>query len=94
MQSAADYLGFTAATCTTAAFLPQAAKVWRERAAAGISTGMYVIFIIGVALWLCYGIVLNAWPIIIANALTLLQAASILVMKWHFERPRPLHEPA
>jgi MtN3 and saliva related transmembrane protein len=87
MYSATDYLGFTAATCTTAAFLPQAIKVWQERAAAGISFGMYIIFVIGVTLWLCYGILLDAWPIIVANGLTLLLATSILFMKWYFERP-------
>ena len=87
MQSAVDYLGFFAATCTTSAFIPQAIKVWRQRSAADISLGMYLIFMLGVALWLCYGILLGAWPIILANAITLLLAGSILAMKWHFERP-------
>ena len=87
MQSVTEYLGYTAATCTTAAFLPQALKVWQQRAAAGISFGMYVIFVIGVALWLCYGVLLGAWPIIVANGVTLLLAAGILFMKWYFERP-------
>jgi MtN3 and saliva related transmembrane protein len=93
MYSVTDYLGFTAATCTTAAFLPQAFKVWQQRAAAGISFGMYVIFVIGVALWLGYGILLGAWPIIVANGLTLLLAASILFMKWYFERPDSERKP-
>ena len=86
MLSAIDYLGFAAASCTTASFLPQALKVWRERSAAGISMGMYLIFIVGVALWLCYGLLLRAWPVVAANAVTLLLASAIVVMKWHFER--------
>ena len=83
-----DHLGFAAAACTTCAFIPQVLLVWRERAAAGISTGMYLIFIVGVALWFWYGVVLGAWPVIIANGLTLVLAASVLLMKWYFERPR------
>jgi MtN3 and saliva related transmembrane protein len=81
-----DFLGFAAAICTTCSFIPQVWLVWRERAATGVSSGMYSIFIVGVALWLFYGIRLGAWPMIIANCLTLVLATSILLMKWRFER--------
>ena len=83
---AADYLGFAAAACTTCAFIPQVLLVWRQRSAAGISAGMYLIFSFGVLLWFCYGLTIGAWPIVIANGATLLLASSVLVMKWRFER--------
>jgi len=86
MSSAVDYLGFAAATCTTCSFIPQVRLVWRQRAADGISLGMYMILTFGVFLWLCYGLLIGAWPVVIANGLTLLLASSVLVMKWHFER--------
>ena len=86
MIPATDWLGFVAAAFTTSAFLPQAVKVWRSRSAGDISLGMYLILITGIALWLTYGVLLDAWPIIIANGLTLLLAGSILLMKWHFGR--------
>ena len=35
----------------------------------------------GVALWLVYGVVLAAWPIVVANAITLALAGTILGMK-------------
>lgn len=89
MQIDVDMLGFAAASCTTCSFIPQVWLVWRERAAAGISTGMYSIFSFGVFLWLCYGVMITAWPIIIANTVTLLLALSVLTMKWHFERLAP-----
>jgi MtN3 and saliva related transmembrane protein len=47
----------------------------------GISLGMYASFTVGVALWLAYGVVLGAWPIVVANAITLVLAVSILLMK-------------
>ena len=86
-----DHLGFLAASCTTLAFVPQVLMVWRERAAAGISTGMYLIFIFGVALWFLYGIALHAWPVIIANGATFVLASSVLLMKWRFERTGQSH---
>lgn len=82
-----DHLGFAAAVCTTSAFVPQVLLVWRQRGAPGISTGMYLMFIAGVAMWLMYGLALKSWPVVIANAVTLLLASAILGMKWYFERP-------
>jgi MtN3 and saliva related transmembrane protein len=42
---------------------------------------MYGTFTAGVACWLVYGLLLGAWPIVIANCITLTLAAAILVMK-------------
>jgi MtN3 and saliva related transmembrane protein len=88
MNVNAEHLGFLAAVCTTGAFVPQVAMVWRQRGAPGISTGMYLLFIAGVALWCGYGLVIGAWPIVIANGTTLVLAASVLAMKVYFERAR------
>ena len=65
-----DLLGYIAATLTTVAFVPQAWKTFRSRDVSGISLGMYSLFTAGVALWLVYGILMVAWPIIIANSIT------------------------
>jgi MtN3 and saliva related transmembrane protein len=79
--SLVDWVGFGAATLTTVAFIPQALLTWRTRKADGVSLGMYSVFIVGIVLWLCYGILLTAWPIILANIITLALASFILVMK-------------
>jgi MtN3 and saliva related transmembrane protein len=47
---------------------------------------MYSVFTLGVALWLLYGVMLAAWPIVIANAVTLTLAATILGMKLRYRR--------
>ena len=88
MQFDVDHLGFAAAACTTGAFVPQVWVVWRQRGAPGLSIGMYLMLIAGVAMWLMYGLALDAWPIVIANAITLLLACAILVMKLFFEQAR------
>ena len=79
-----DLIGYAAATLTTIAFIPQVLYTWRIRSAHGISFGMYAIFTSGVALWLAYGVLLDAWPIIVANAITLALVLSVLVMKMRF----------
>ena len=76
-----DWLGYAAATLTTAAFIPQAWLTFRTRDVSGISLSMYSVFTLGVALWLLYGLALQAWPIVAANCVTLVLAGSILVMK-------------
>jgi len=79
-----DLIGYLAATLTTCSFLPQALHTFRTRDVSGISLGMYSVFTSGVALWLAYGVVLQAWPIVIANAITLVLASAILGMKLRF----------
>ena len=79
-----DWIGSAAATLTTTSFIPQAWKIWRTRHTADISLGMYALFTFGIALWLAYGILLERWPIIIANSITLLLAGAVLVMKLKF----------
>lgn len=76
-----NLIGFAAATLTTLAFIPQTLKSWRTRNLAGISLTMYSLFTLGVALWLIYGIFLESWPIIIANAITLVLAGTVLFLK-------------
>ena len=79
-----EIIGLTAAACTTASFVPQVITTWKLRSGAGLSLGMYVLFITGLVLWLLYGIVLANWPIILANVATLSLALSILIMKIYF----------
>ena len=76
-----ELIGYAAAILTTASFVPQALHTFQTKDVRGISLGMYSAFTLGVALWLVYGVLLSAWPIVIANAVTLALAASILVMK-------------
>ena len=79
-----DLIGFMAAVLTTASFVPQAWHTFRTRDVRGISLVMYSVFTAGVACWLAYGWLAGAWPIIIANLITLLLAAAILVMKLRY----------
>lgn len=81
-----DWVGYIAATLTTASFVPQVWHTFRTRDVRGISLGMYSAMLTGVALWLAYGVLLNAWPIIIANTVSLTLTAAILAMKLVYGR--------
>ena len=81
-----DLIGTLAAVLTTISFLPQALHTFRTKDVRGISLGMYSAFTLGVALWLVYGLLLGAWPVVVANAITLLLALAILTMKLRFGR--------
>jgi len=74
-------LGLIAGVLTTAAFIPQAVKTWKSRNTRDISLGMFAIFCAGTLLWLLYGIRIGALPVIIANAVTLVLALTILGFK-------------
>jgi MtN3 and saliva related transmembrane protein len=75
------FIGYFAAMLTTCAFLPQAWRIYKTKNTQAISIWMYLIFSLGVFLWLIYGFLIGAWPIVVANGVTLLLSTWILWMK-------------
>ncbi len=74
-------LGYFAAFSTTCSFIPQVVHTIKTKDTEAISLGMYSFFVFGVLLWLIYGVLVNDFPIIIANTITLALASIILSMK-------------
>ena len=74
-------IGLAAGILTTIAFLPQLILTAKTRATKDISLGMFVTFCVGVLLWLIYGLMIQALPVILANGVTLVLAGAILVLK-------------
>ena len=87
-----EMIGFVAAFFTSASFLPQAIMVIRTRKTDGLSLTMYMMFTLGIALWLTYGLATVAWPLICANTVTITLASCILSImlgnKWKAGQPR------
>ena len=79
-----ETIGYLAATLTTGSFVPQAWQTFRTRDVSGISLGMYSVFVAGSVLWLTYGLMIAAVPVVIANAVTLGLALAILAMKLRY----------
>ena len=81
-----ENIGFVAAFCTTAAFVPQLLRVLKLRSARDISLGTFLLFSIGVALWLLYGISIGSKPVIASNLVTLILSLNILYLKLRYDR--------
>ena len=76
-----EVIGFAAGIGTTIAFLPQVIKIWKTKSTKDISLIMFVVFSIGVFLWLVYGILIDSIPVIIANFITFILTFIILIFK-------------
>lgn len=76
-----EWIGYTAAFFTTAAYVPQAMKVLRERHTQSLSLGMYAMMSTGIACWFIYGIMLGSPSLMLANGITFVLAFTILLMK-------------
>ncbi|MDX1470123.1 MAG: SemiSWEET transporter [Flavobacteriaceae bacterium] len=74
-----ELIGFTAAILTTAAFLPQVYKIWKTKDVKALSLPMYLMFFLGVGLWLTYGIMIESPSLIVANGITVVSALFILI---------------
>ena len=75
-----DILGGVAGVLTTVAFFPQVWKVVTTKSTQDLSLGMFILFCIGVFLWLIFGLFLGSLPVILSNLITLVSA---LIILWH-----------
>jgi len=74
-------IGSLAALASMISFIPQAWRVIKTRRTDELSASMWLISSIGFALWTVYGVALRMWPLIIENAVCLVLASFILMMK-------------
>ncbi|UPT71904.1 MAG: SemiSWEET transporter [Flavobacterium sp. JAD_PAG50586_2] len=79
-------LGLLAAGFTTAANIPQTYVIIREKSARNISAVTYSLLLLGVLLWVVYGILKSDWPIIIANGISSLTSIMILILNFSTQK--------
>jgi MtN3 and saliva related transmembrane protein len=77
-------VGVGAGLCSIASFVPQIAKIWRERDASGVSLRMFAVTVTAFILWTTYGILQGSWPIAVSNALCLALAGVIVALRLRF----------
>jgi MtN3 and saliva related transmembrane protein len=79
-------LGTMAGFCTTAAFVPQLVKIWRQ-GGRDLSYGMLSLYLVGVLLWFWYGLLLHAQAVVLANLVTAILIAIATGLKaWTAKR--------
>ncbi len=85
-----EAIGIVAGILTTLSFIPQVIKIWQSRSAEDISTTMFLLFLVGILLWLLYGLLRDSLAIILANSVTIVLVVTILVLKYRFSHtPSP-----
>lgn len=76
-----DILGYAAGILVVISLLPQAIKSRKTKSTKDISLRRYIIYAMGLILWITYAIIINNWPIAIMNSVGLILALSILSLK-------------
>lgn len=84
-MSGIQILGMIAGTITSITFLPQVIKVWKSRSAKDLSLVMLILLLIGVSLWLVYGLVIADGAIIYTNSMVLTMTLILLFFKMKYK---------
>lgn len=85
-------LGTLAALCTTGAFVPQIWKIHKQ-GGEDLSYGMLGVYLVGVLLWLAYGVKLGAQAVIWANTTAAILVLIAIVMKaLHSSHTAQIHD--
>jgi MtN3 and saliva related transmembrane protein len=71
-------LGTVAGLCTTASFVPQVVKAWREGDTQAISLRMYWVSLVAFVLWVVHGLMVERMPIVVFNALNVILGGLVL----------------
>jgi MtN3 and saliva related transmembrane protein len=78
-------LGLAAGTITSVTFLPQVIHVWKTKSAKDLSLTMLLLLMLGVIMWLTYGILAKDTAIIYTNSMVLIMSIVLLIFKLKFK---------
>ncbi|MFC2056546.1 SemiSWEET family sugar transporter [Chloroflexota bacterium] len=81
-----EYIGLIAGALITFGFIPQIIRVFRLKSAREISATFSILLLVGMLLWLIYGISLHLTPIILWNSVGLLLVSILLYGKLKYGR--------
>jgi MtN3 and saliva related transmembrane protein len=79
-------IGSVAGLLTTFANIPQVWKTYRDKSAKGLSFRTLLILFLGLGLWAAYGFLTHSAPLIFTNIIGASLIASLIAMKWKFDR--------
>lgn len=74
------WIGIAAGVVTSVSLLPQVYKLIKEKRAESISLPYLLILLVGLCLWITYGIMKKDLPIILSNGFAVLTTALTLVL--------------
>lgn len=71
---------------TGAAYVPQAARIWRRRSSEDVSVLTYAMFLGGQVVWLLYGIRFRQTPIVIGMAANIVGSLAVILSALRFRK--------
>ena len=80
----ADYVGYAGGFVSAITFLPQVIKIWKTKSVKDLSSLTLLLLFVNVSLWLVYGILVNASPIMATNGIVLSMIIAMIYFKWKF----------
>jgi MtN3 and saliva related transmembrane protein len=60
-------------------YFTQTYKIIKTKSVKGVSLATYIFFLIGIAMWFVYGLTIKDFPIIISNAVFLVDAIAVII---------------
>ena len=79
-------LGLAAGTISSVTFLPQVIRMWKTRSAKDLSLNTLSLLILGVSMWLAYGLLVADVAIIYTNSMVLAMSLTMLYFKFRFKQ--------
>lgn len=73
-----DWIGLCAGFLSTMTFFPQAYKVYLTNSTEDLSINMYMLLLVGLSMWLYYGMIIGSFPLIVTNVIQILLVSYIL----------------
>lgn len=80
-----DILGYIAGTLVVISLLPQFIKSWTTKSTRDISLWRYIIYVVGLVLWVTYALLINNMPVLTMNLIGLILAVGILYLKIRYK---------
>lgn len=81
-------IGIIAGMLTSISMIPQLIKVIKEKDVKNISWSMITVLLVGVSLWVIYGILKLQWPIIVSNAFSVLVNLTFLIYYFIYKKKK------
>ena len=79
-----EIVGHFGALLSSITFIPQVYKAWQSKSVGDLSLNMMMIVFTSTIVWLIYGISLDLWPVIVANAIICLLSSVLIYFKFSF----------
>jgi MtN3 and saliva related transmembrane protein len=87
-ESWTQIIGLAAGVCTAISLLPQLIKIIREKRAEQLSLFYLFTLLLGLGLWIAYGLLRSDLPIILTNVASATLNIAVIILSIRYRTPR------